>query len=459
MSQSVEAENPLLKRFLFTVVCLLVFRLGVHIPTPGVNTKALVALAEQQGGGLLNVLNMFSGGALYQFSIFGLGIMPYISASIIMQLMTVVVPTLEQLQKEGGVGRQKITRMTRFLAVILALVQGFMFATGLENSPETAAGSAVLSPGFGFRALAAVLLTAGTIFVMWLGEQITDKGIGNGVSLIIFAGIVAYFPPAAWHMVEALRDGTVGVFVALAIVLFVVALVFAIAFIEQSYRKIPVHYARRIVGNRVMSAQATHLPLKVNMAGVIPAIFASTILMLPATFAGFGASVSDNIWLAQLYPNMWAYNVISVLLVMFFCYFYTSITFKPDDIAENLKKQNAYIPGIRPGLETSEALDMVVTRLTLVGGIYMNLVILLPTVLSTGSASALHYAIGGTSLLIVVSVGLDSIRQVSAQLATQRYENLLFRSSGGGPSEADAADSLTLDGTPPRSGPRSGGLT
>ena len=451
MSQSVEAENPLLKRFFFTVVCLLVFRLGVHIPTPGVNTKALVALAEERGGGLLNVLNMFSGGALYQFSIFGLGIMPYISASIIMQLMTVVVPTLEQLQKEGGVGRQKITRMTRFLAIILAVIQGFIFAAGLENSPETSAGSAVLVPGIGFKVLATLLLTGGTIFVMWLGEQITDKGIGNGISLIIFAGIVAYFPPAAWHMVEGLRDGTVGVLTAMWVTLFIVGLVFAIAFIEQSYRKIPIHYARRVVGNRVMSAQATHLPLKVNMSGVIPAIFASTILMLPATFAGFGARQSDNVWLAQLYPNMWAYNVLSVLLVMFFCFFYTSITFKPDDIAENLKKQNAYIPGIRPGLETSEALDMVVTRLTLVGGIYMNLVILLPTVLSTGAAASLHYAVGGTSLLIVVSVGLDSIRQVSAQLATQRYENLLFRSSGEDV-PSDKSLSLEPSGPSPRGG-------
>lgn len=448
MSENVESENPLLKRFLFTVVCLLVFRIGVHIPTPGVNTKALVALAEERGGGLLNVLNMFSGGALYQFSIFGLGVMPYISASIIMQLMTVVVPTLEQLQKEGGVGRQKITRITRFMAIGLALIQGFIFATGLENSPETAAGSAVLTPGFGFRILAALILSAGTIFVMWLGEQITDKGIGNGISLIIFSGIVAYFPPAVWRVIEGLKDNSISIMTALAVSLFLVFLVFSIAFIEQSYRKIPVHYARRIVGNRVMSAQATHLPLKVNMSGVIPAIFASTILMLPATFAGFGGSKSNNVWLAQLYPNMWAYNILSVLLVLFFCYFYTSITFKPDDIAENLKKQNAYIPGIRPGMETSEALDMVVTRLTLAGGIYMNLVILLPTLLGTRGTNALHFAVGGTSLLIVVSVGLDSIRQVSAQLATQRYENLLFRGSGSGGSSSSTEAANFGMGTP-----------
>lgn len=443
MNENPQADNPLLKRFLFTVLCLLVFRLGVHIPTPGVNTKALVALADEQSGGLLNVLNMFSGGALYQFSIFGIGIMPYISASIIMQLMTVVVPSLEQLQKEGGVGRQKITRMTRFLTIGLALVQGYLFATGLENAPETSAGSAVLVPGLGFRLSAAVLLTCGTIFVMWLGEQITDKGIGNGISLIIFSGIVAYFPPAVWSLIDGLRDNSLSILGVTGIVLFFFVLVFAIAFIEQSYRKIPIHYARRVVGNRVMSAQATHLPLKVNMSGVIPAIFASTILMLPVTFSGFGARQSDNIWLAQLYPNMWAHHVLSVLLVLFFCYFYTSITFKPDDIAENLKKQNAYIPGIRPGLETSEALDMVVTRLTLAGGIYMNLVILVPFVLSLGSTgmTALQHVFGGTSLLIVVSVGLDSIRQVSAQLATQRYENLLFRNT----EDSSVAPSLDPD--------------
>jgi preprotein translocase subunit SecY len=434
MSQGVEAENPLLKRFLFTVACLLVFRLGVHIPTPGVNTKALVELSSQQEGGILRVLNMFSGGALYQFSIFAIGIMPYISASIIMQLMTVVVPSLEQMQKEGGSGRQKITRITRFLTIGLAMVQGYIFATGLEGSPETAAGAAVLTPGFGFRVMSALLLTGGTIFLMWLGEQITDKGIGNGVSLIIFAGIVAYFPPAFWHVVEGLRDNSLSVLGVIGLLVFLVGLIFSIAFVEQSYRKIPVHYARRMVGNRVMSAQATHLPLKVNMSGVIPAIFASTILMLPATVAGFGGG-SNNLWVSQLFPGQWAYNVLSGLLVLFFCYFYTSITFKPDDIAENLKKQNAYIPGIRPGLETSEALDMVVTRLTLAGGLYMNLVIMLPG-LFVGDSSvgqALHLTIGGTSLLIVVSVGLDSIRQVSAHLATQRYENLLFSGETGEP--------------------------
>lgn len=433
-------ENVLLKRLLFTLVALLVFRLGVHIPTPGVNTKALVDLAEQQGGGLLKILNMFSGGALNRFSIFGLGVMPYISASIIMQLMTVVVPALEQLQKEGGVGRQKLTRMTRALAVVLALVQGFVFATGLEAAPETASGAAVLEPGLAFRLSAALVLTAGTCFVMWLGEQITEKGIGNGISLLIFAGIVASFPSGVGFVVSGLRDGSMSILTAAGLGFFLLAIVWGIAFIEQSYRKIPVHYAKRVVGNRVMSAQATHLPLKVNMAGVIPAIFASTLLAVPATFAGFGGN-SSSIWIAELFPNRWMYNVIFALLALFFCYFYTSITFKPDDIAENLKKQNAYIPGIRPGSETAEALDMVVTRLTLAGAVYMNLVVLIPALVGSNMAETINF--GGTSLLIVVGVGLETVRQVSAQLATQRYDDLMFSGPKGGGGAPGLEPSLT----------------
>jgi preprotein translocase subunit SecY len=421
-------ENVLLKRFLFTIVALLVFRLGVHIPTPGVNTKALVDLANQQGGGLLKILNMFSGGALERFSIFGLGVMPYISASIIVQLMTVVIPALEQLQKEGGVGRQKLTRITRGLAVFLALIQGFVFASGLEAAPETASGAAVLEPGVMFRLSAALFLTAGTCFVMWLGEQITEKGIGNGISLLIFAGIVASFPSGVGFVVASLRDGSMSPLAAVGILVFLVAIVWGIAFIEQSYRKIPIHHAKRVVGNRVMSAQATHLPLKVNMSGVIPTIFASTLLAVPATFAGFSGTAT-SVWIAELFPNRWLYNVVFALLALFFCYFYTSITFKPDDIAENLKRQNAYIPGIRPGSETAEALDMVVTRLTLAGAVYMNLVVLVPALVGAQMNQAVTF--GGTSLLIVVGVGLETVRQVSAQLATQRYDDIMFTGPKG----------------------------
>lgn len=421
-------ENLLLKRLGFTVLALLVFRLGVHIPTPGVNTKALVALASQQGGGLLKILNMFSGGALNQFSIFGLGVMPYISASIIIQLMTVVVPALEQLQKEGGVGRQKLTRITRALAVVLAVVQGFVFASGLESAPETSAGAAVLEPGLAFRMLAALTLTAGTCFVIWLGEQITEKGMGNGISLLIFAGIVAYLPQGFGAVVSGLRDNSITVVTAIALGVFLVAVVFGIAFIEQSYRKIPIHYAKRLIGNRVMSAQTSHLPLKVNMAGVIPAIFASTLLAVPATFSGFSGNTT-NVWLSDLFPNRWLYNILFALLVLFFCYFYTSITFKPDDIAENLKKQNAYIPGIRPGTETATALDQVVTRLTLAGALYMNLVVLVPAIV--GNYFSQQVAFGGTSLLIVVGVALETIRQVSSQMASQKYDSLMFSGNRG----------------------------
>lgn len=421
-------ENPLVRRLLFTVLALLIFRVGVHIPTPGVNTKALIEFSSGQGG-LLKILNMFSGGALGRFSIFALGVMPYISASIIMQLMTVVVPALEQLQKEGGVGRQKINRITRVLTVIIAMVQGFIFSSGLESIPETAAGAAVLEPGFGFRLMAAITLTAGTCFVMWLGEQITEKGMGNGISILIFSGIVASFPSAVGMVVQGLRDGSTSILVATWLLVFCLILVFGVAFVEQSYRKIPIHYAKRIVGRQLMSGQASHLPLKVNMSGVIPAIFASTLLAVPATFAGFSGDTQQNVWLSDLFPNRWLYNAFFALLVLFFCYFYTSIVFKPDDIAENLKKQNAYIPGIRPGGETAEALDQVVTRLTLMGAMYMNVICLVPVIL--GGQFSTQFALGGTSLLIVVGVALETIRQVSAQIATQQYDSLVFSSAKG----------------------------
>jgi preprotein translocase subunit SecY len=430
-------DNVLLKRFMFTIFALLIFRLGVHIPTPGVNTRALVELTSQPGGGLLKVLNMFSGGALNRFSIFALGIFPYISASIIIQIMAVVVPALEQLQKEGGVGRQKLNRITRLLALCLALFQGFIFATGLEAVPDTLSGAVVLEKGMGFQLLSALLLAAGTCFVMWLGEQITEKGMGNGSSLLIFAGIVAYFPQNVGLVATDLGAGKISVLHALFIIILAVASVFGVAFIEQSYRKIPIHYARRTIGKRVMSVQASHLPMKVNMAGVIPAIFGSTLLAVPATFMGFGGQRGGNVWISDLMPNRWLYNACFALLVVFFCYFYTSIVFKPDDIAENLKRQNAYIPGIRPGLETSEALDMVVTRLVLAGAVYMNLVCLLPVIMFKQSADY-QFSLGGTSLLIVVGVGLDTVRQVSAQLATQKYENLNFFGRATAAKDSDA---------------------
>ncbi len=418
-----KTENVLLKRLLFTLGVIVVFRLGVHVPVPGVNTKALVELANSGQQGLLKMLNLFSGGALGRFSVFGLGIMPYISASIIVQLMTVVLPALEQMQKEGGVGRQKLNRVTRLLAVVLALVQGFFFASGLESAPETAAGAAVLTPGLGFRMLASLLLTGGTIFVMWLGEQITEKGLGNGTSLLIFAGIVASFPSGMGVVINAVRENSISVLVAAFIVLSLALMVFGIAFVEQSYRKIPINYAKRVSGNRVMGGMASFLPLKVNMAGVIPPIFASTLLAVPATLGGFSGN-SRNLWLDTLMPNQWLYVTLFALLVLFFGFFYTSVTFKPDDVAENLKRQNAYIPGVRPGTETSEAVSELVTKLTLVGALYMNVVCLLPSMVDY--TSGFQLMVGGTSVLIVVSVGLETIRQVSAQIANKKYDVLFF---------------------------------
>lgn len=421
--RSATGENVLLRRFLFTVMALLVFRLGVHIPTPGVNVRALLEKTSESGG-LLQMLNMFSGGAFNRFSIFALGIFPYISASIIMQIMTVVLPALEQLQKEGGSGRQKINRMTRFLAVGLGLFQGFLFASSLKAVEDTQFGPVVLNKGWiSFELMSCLLLATGTCFVMWLGEQITEKGIGNGSSLLIFAGIVAYMPANLGSIVQEINEGRIGM--ALGVVVIAVLMVFGVTFMEQSFRKIPIHYARRTVGRRVMSVQASHLPLKVNMAGVIPPIFASTILAVPATLMGFGATEGRSPWLQAAMPYDWLYNALYAGLVIFFCYFYTSIVFKPDDIAENLKKQSAYIPGIRPGSETSEALDMTVTRLILAGATYMNLVCLLPVAAFRTNAS-FQASLGGTSLLIVVGVGLDTVRQVMAHLATQKYESINF---------------------------------
>jgi preprotein translocase subunit SecY len=418
-------DNVLVKRLLFTFLALLVFRFGVHVPVPGIDATELALFAEQQSAGLLKIFNMFSGGALSHFSIFSLAVMPYISASIIIQLMTVVVPSLEQMQKEGGVGRQKMTRITRAFSVLLALIQAYLLSVGLEASRGPAGASIVLDPGISFRFTSCILMAAGSCFVMWLGEQITEKGIGNGISLLIFAGIVAYLPSSAHVIIEMVKQNSGALFGGLGFLLFALFLVYAVTFFEQSYRKIPIHYAKRVVGKRIMSAQSTHLPLKVNMSGIMAAIFASTILAVPATFLSF-AGTSASLWLSDFLPGYWLYHVIFVVLGMFFSFFYTSIVFKADDVAENLKKQNAYIPGIRPGSETSEALDTVVTRLTFVGALYMNMIVIIPSLV--GGSFAQQMTFGGTSLLIVVGVALEVIRQIKAQLATQKYDFLIFPS-------------------------------
>lgn len=424
-------DNVLVKRLLFTVLALLIFRLGVHIPIPGIDAKELASFANQQNAGLLKIFNMFSGGALKHFSIFSLAVMPYISSSIVMQLMTVVVPSLEQLQKEGGAGRQKIVRMTRFLTVALALVQGYLLAAGLEASRGASGAMIVLDPGVSFRLLSALLMATGSCFVMWIGEQITDQGIGNGISLLIFAGIVAYLPTSASMFIETLRQNSGALLGILGLLVCAVLLVFFVTFFEQSYRKIPIHYAKRLVGKRMMSTQATHLPLKVNMSGIMAAIFASTILAVPATLLGFNKKMQLNALFSDLLPGHWLYNVVFVVFGLFFSFFYTSIIFKPDDIAENLKKQNAYIPGVRPGTETSWALETVVTRLTLVGAVYMNFIVVVPSLISGSFTSQIN--LGGTSLLIVVGVALEMIRQVSAQLATQKYDTLIFPAKPSAP--------------------------
>lgn len=428
-------DNVLVKRLLFTILALLIFRVGVHIPIPGVDAKELASFASQQNAGLLKIFNVFSGGALSHFSIFSLAVMPYISASIIVQLMTVVVPALEQMQKEGGSGRQKITRITRFLSIFLAVIQGYLLASGLEAARGATNAMIVLDPGLSFRIMSAVLMATGSCFVMWLGEQITDKGIGNGISLLIFAGIVAYLPPSLGSFIEMLKENSGILLSLLGLLFFCLFLVFCVTFFEQSYRKIPIHYAKRLVGKRVMSAQATHLPLKVNMSGIMAAIFASTILAVPTTFLNFG-KLSQSAWSADFVPGHWLYNIVFVFFGIFFSFLYSSIIFKPDDVAENLKKQNAYVPGIRPGSETAEALDMVGTRLTLAGAFYMNLIVVVPSLI--GGVFTQQITLGGTSLLIVVGVALEAIRQVNAHLATQRYDALIFPSQlpPNGPNEA-----------------------
>lgn len=424
MLQEGISKNILVKRIIFTLFILLIFRFGVHVPIPGVDGKELASFAAQQDFGLLKMFNMFSGGALSNFSIFSLAVMPYISASIIMQLLTVVLPSLEQLQKEGGVGRQKITRLTRLFAYIIAIVQGYLLATGLQAARGQSGAMIVLDPGLSFKIFATFLMATGSIFVMWMGEQITEKGIGSGISLIIFAGIVAYLPPSLAGLIFSLRQNSITFFSLLSLLCFTLLLVATVAFFEQSYRKIPIHYAKRTVGRRVMSTQATHLPVRVNMSGIMAAIFASTLLALPATFLGFG-KFSQNVWLADFIQGHWLYNITFVVVGFGFSFLYTSIIFKPDEIAENLKKQNAYIPGIRPGTETAFALESVVTRLTLAGAYYMTIIVVLPSILLTGYGQRIN--LGGTSLLIVVGVALELMRQVNMHLTTQRYDNLFFQ--------------------------------
>lgn len=410
-------------RVLFSLGMLAVYRVGCHIPTPGIDRIALAHFFKQAQGTLLGLFDMFSGGALERLSVFALGIMPYISSSIIFQLLTVVVPAIEKLSKEGETGRKKITQYTRYGTVLLSVVQGLGIAIGLESMRGPAGELVVPAPGWSFRLLTVLTLTAGTAFIMWLGEQMSERGIGNGISLIIFAGIVVGIPNAIGNTVKLLSAGQLSLFV----IVFVLALMFAviagIVFVERGQRRLPIHYAKRVVGLKTFNSQSSHLPLKVNMAGVIPPIFASSIIMFPATIANF----IDIPWVQQaaksLTPGHLIYNVFFVAFIVFFCYFYTAVTFNPIDVAENIKKHGGYIPGIRPGKETSDFMDSVLTRLTFAGAIYISIVCVLPSVLI--SKFNLPFYFGGTALLIAVGVGMDTVAQIESHLITRNYEGFL----------------------------------
>jgi preprotein translocase subunit SecY len=410
------------KRILFTLALLAVYRVGVFVAIPGVNRGAMKDMfSKGGGGGFLNLFNMFSGGALEQMSIFALGIMPYISASIILQLLTVVVPALERIQKEGQQGQKKINQYTRYGTIVLSMVQGFFIARSAQGWTGPNGTSVVVNPGIGFELLAMVSLTTGTAFIMWLGEQITERGIGNGISLIIFAGIVASFPRAVIQLFEKSQgQGDLTAFDLFVIGAIVVAVIAAIIFFERGQRKIPVQYAKRVVGRKMYGGQSTHLPLKINVAGVIPPIFASSILLFPAQLAGF-VQVG---WMQKiadaLQPGDWRYNVVYIGLIVFFCYFYTAVTFNPVDVADNMKKYGGFIPGIRPGKKTAEYIDRVLTRLTFGGALYISAVCVLPTFMQ--QRFKVPFSFGGTGLLIVVGVALDTVQQIESHLITRNYE-------------------------------------
>ena len=407
------------KRILFTLGILAVYRLGIFVTTPGVDRVAMRQVV-QSSGGLLGLFNLFSGGALERLSVFALGIMPYVSASIILQLLTVVIPKLEALQKEGEVGRRKINQYTRYLTIGLSAIQGFGIGTYLESLTAPSGAHVVAHPGMGFKLLTIISLAAGTAFIMWMGEQITERGIGNGISLIIFAGIVAGVPDALFRTWAASKapGAQLDELKIVLIGAFMLVVVAVIVFFERGQRRIPVQYAKRVVGRRLYGGQSTHLPLKVNTAGVIPPIFASSILLFPATLASwfpYLGRLSDAIR-----PGEFVYEVLYVLLIIFFAYFYTAVTFNPVDVADNLKKYGGYVPGIRPGKTTAEYIDHVLSRITFGGAIYIAAVCVLPTLLINQFGVPFYF--GGTALLIVVGVALDTVQQIEGHLITRHYE-------------------------------------
>ena len=441
--------TDLRNRVLFTLGMLGVYRIGNHIPTPGVNQTALALLADQQKNTMFGLYDMFSGGNLSKVTIFALGIMPYISSSIILQLLTVVWPYLERLSREGELGRRKITQYTRYLTGVLAIVQAMSIAIFLERQTQIAGGlPLVYNPGWGFRLLCVLTLTTGTIFIMWLGEQITERGIGNGMSLLIFAGIIVGFPRGILQTFDQMNTGTISIFRILFLMVMMVVVIAAIIFVERGHRRIVVQYAKRVVGRRQYGGSSTHIPLKVNTGGVIPVIFASSILAFPATLAsmfqsgGWGRAIVD-----QLAYGMPLYNLLYIVGIIFFAYFYTAIIFNPDDVAENMRKYGGFIPGIRPGKRTAEYIDTILARITLVGAFYLAAVAILPEFLITGFKVApipligdrldavlpqwftqglgVTFYFGGTTLLIVVGVAMDTVQQVESQLIMRHYDGFM----------------------------------
>jgi preprotein translocase subunit SecY len=420
--------TELKKRLWFTLGCLVVYRFGTYIPLPGIDPVVMAQIFQQQAGGIMGMFNMFAGGALERMSIFALGILPYISASIIMQLMTAVSPTIEQLKKEGEVGRKKINQYSRYLTVLLATVQGYGLAVGLE-AMSGPGGGAVTDPGWYFRFTTVVTIVGGTLFLMWLGEQITARGVGNGISLIIFTGIVAMLPSAVASSLELARTGALSTGFIVFLFVMAVAVITFIVFIERAQRRILVQYPKRQQGNRMFGGESSHLPLKINVSGVIPPIFASSLLLLPTTMASFGGAGGPQ-WLATV--SAWLghgqplFLLLYVTLIIFFAFFYTAIVFNPQETADNLKKHGGFIPGIRPGARTAEYLDYVLTRLTAVGSLYLALVCVLPEILI--SRYSVPFYFGGTSLLIVVSVTMDFMSQVQSHLIAHQYEGLIRKS-------------------------------
>ena len=442
------AQNPLANlgrmtelrdRLIFVVLALIVFRLGTFVPVPGVNPQAMTQLMDSQGGTILDMFNMFSGGALERLSVFALNVVPYISASIIIQLMATMVPSMQAWRKEGEAGRRRISQLTRYGAVGLAAFQAFGVAIALQSQTTAAGGfPVVVNPGPAFIISAVIGLTAGTMFLMWLGEQITERGVGNGISLIIFAGIVAGLPSAVGMSLQKLASGELNVFIGIGILIVVVATILFVVFMERGQRRITVNYARRMGGSRAYNNQSSHLPLKINMSGVIPAIFASSFIMFPATIAAMGGNISGEGWLAQLstflrrvsnllMPGEPLYLVTFATLIIVFSFFYTAMVFNSAETAENLKKSGALIPGIRPGKSTADYVDGVMTRLTGIGALYLVAVCLLPTILQTGWNVPFYF--GGTSLLIVVVVVMDFTAQIQAHLVSSQYESLLKKTN------------------------------